>query len=343
VATAHDYSRPLRPDEVVVCVVDPNRRFPSLHEDVSVAGERYCFSVLHVEDQTTPLNLGGRLVRHAIIVDGLDDPRAAYDRHSEFLKAFSSATLAVSYSSVAAFLGSSDEVERLKAETGGRVNFLRPSAESGQYRPALAKLVDNSVCDSVRIKYRPKRRSGDLTSLLGQEHLEFFRQCSRLYREHAMYHRAPTDGFFSVRLSGSSFFITATKTNKAGFDPRRISLVHRYDPETNELEYSGAFLPSSDSVEASLLFTNVPWIGAVLHSHASERFTRNPRYAHKVAVPPMSYGDAELGRRLVDYLKPRPGHDFLIMEDHGELFLSSDGPLSGRLAQIEHTINSNQL
>jgi hypothetical protein len=340
---AHDYSRPLRPDEVVVCLVDVHQHYPSLREDVSAAGAQYGFTVLHVDDPARSPDLGGRLVRHAIIVDGLDDPRATYQRHARFLEAFSSATLAISYSSDASFNACSGEVERLKAEVGGRVNFLRPTAESGRYCPGLAKLVDNAVCDSVRVKYRPKRRCGDLAPWLGSEHLEFFRQCSQLYHEHAMYHRAPTDGFFSARHVGDSFFITATKTDKAELDPRRISLVHRYDPETNVLEYSGEFLPSSDSVEASLLYKNVPWVGAVFHSHASERFTRNPRYAHKVAVPPMSYGDAELGRRLVDHLAGRPRLDFLIMEDHGELFFSGDGPLPDRLAEIESTILSNPL
>ncbi|MFK5970606.1 MAG: class II aldolase/adducin family protein [Candidatus Marithrix sp.] len=161
-------------------------------------------------------------------------------------------------------------------------------------------------------------------------------------RKNNLFHRSSTDGFISLRCSDGGFFITATKTDKIELDFNRISYVHSYDEESNVLTYSGSYLPSSDSVEASVIYTKMPDINAILHTHASPQFTRNPKFSNKIAVPPMRYGEPELGDRLVEFFKSKNTcGDFAIMEDHGELFLSNEIIPKHCIQEIKDTVESN--
>lgn len=196
-----------------------------------------------------------------------------------------------------------------------------------KYIPAKQKLIDNSICDSVRIKYVPKKTDELTEADIPTNIKNFFLKISDLIRVERLYHRASTDGFISIRSPDhgiNSFYVTCTKTDKANIDISRIALINSYDRRTNCLSYKGSYLPSSDSVEAAILYQELSWINGLVHTHASNQFTRNLKYRNRIAVPPSSYGEADLGSRISSFITQSSFTDFVIMEDHGELFLSGE-------------------
>lgn len=335
---AYRYEMPLETDEVLVALRDSKGYFPSLADDIREAAARTRFTFLDLDAPASALRTDGYLLKHAIVVDGDDDPHAAMTRNRDLLEAFDTMTLAMSYSSPQAFVAAGPVVDDLKLRFGSRVNFLRPNRLGSFYRPSLLKLVDNAICDSVRVKYVSARESVD--ACLGAE-VEFFRAMSRLVGEQRLYHRAPTDGYIACRaLDGDGFFVTATKTNKVTLDIHRISRVHGYSRGSNVLRYSGRFLPSSDSVEAAVMFAAMPELTGVLHSHASAAFTRNLSYASRVVSPVCSYGVPEAADAALSFIEFSGYSDFVIMEDHGELFLTRAGSVRDRASEIASVITT---
>ena len=322
----YQYQNPLKPEEVLVGLINKSGIYPSLPEEILKASKQYGFTFRLYETEKFNLDeLSSFKLKHFIVCDGLDDPERVTTKYLELCDSLSSLTLAISYSSKENFDMSKSKIVLLKGKYP-KINYLLPSRVEGTYSyiPTIEKLIDNSICDSVRIKYQAKRQNEDIADTLTKEYKEFFLKASSLIAEKSLFHRAPTDGFISIRSPTQGFFITSTKTNKVDLDLSRVSYVENYDSKTNTLFYSGKYLPSSDSVEASILYERLPHIRAIIHTHASELFTRNPFFSNKIAVPPMRYGEVDLGMRLVDYFESQCFPNYAIMEDHGEIFVCSD-------------------
>ena len=326
-----DYSVKPSPEEVAVDLLSISRsdRVYECVKALGVAGEQYGFIFAEVSSMSQP-RPNGLTLRHLICIAD-----SAYDaelvrRVGQSLAMYDSASIAFSYQDTQSMLAFTDQIEWDKQAYGGRINFLRPDEfQAGQCFVSLQKIVDNAVCDTIRVKYTP-RCAGRMPPLTSFEK-NFFSRASSLYERHHMFLRAPSDGYFALRR-GDGFLITATKSLKTPLDLSRISYVRGFDESTNELEYEGSFLPSSDAVEASIVFRDNPDITCIVHTHASDLFTRNPRYASRVLVPALPYGEPLLGHYIADCV--RMGHDFVIMAEHGEIF-TARGNFSGVFTLIQ--------
>ncbi len=263
----------------------------------------------------------GSEMAHLIVVAGTAFDERLVDAVAERLDSWTSASIAFAYGTRAAMLAAEPRVEAWKVKAGPRLNFLFPDvvADDGRWTVSVQKIIDNAVCDTVRVKYQPVQNARDVE--LPVPVLAYFERASRLYAEEGLYLRAPTDGYFAMRWGGG-FFITATFTDKIQLDPARISLVHGYERASGTLQYSGRYLPSSDAVEAAILLAQRTDYDYLLHTHASRLFTRNPAFRVRALVPPMAYGEPELGDALVAALAQVPD-GFVIMAEHGDLFAGS--------------------
>ncbi|MGE0699428.1 MAG: class II aldolase/adducin family protein [Hyphomicrobiaceae bacterium] len=261
---------------------------------------------------------GGLAMAHLIVrADGPYDEALVGHVAQSLSEGWSTASIAFAYDSEDRMLQAEPAIEGWKRRLSNRLNFLFPDiSDDAGWRVSDHKIVDNAVCDTVRVKYRPDRRSPAVA--VPPRARDFFNGASELYRREHLWLRAPSDGYFAVR-DEAGFLVTATFTDKVDLDPSRISLVHGFDRATNILSYSGPFLPSSDAVEAAVLLAARPDIDYLVHTHASRLFTRNPAYRSRVLVPPMPYGEAALGDRLVQALG-QVGDGFVVMAEHGDLF-----------------------
>lgn len=276
-------------------------------------------------DPTTQQAYDRCLVKHAIVLTDLSDPIKASLQYAPLLDWYYTMSLAISYDNPAKMLHWKETIEGLKKKYNFRINYLRPDiADNRKCITSTEKIVDNLVCDTVRIKYN-SRKDETYKIYLDAPTTFYFNAISKIYMNYKLYHRSPNDGFIALRHS-TGFFITATKTCKSPLDLARISYVHHYDEAKNELFYSGNYLPSSDVVEATLVFRDNPRIIGLVHTHASERYTRNPQFADKIAVERGSYGTPELGRQINSVIKDHLD-DFIILEEHGEVFSLTGNPM----------------
>ena len=316
--------QPGRSEAIVVLLEHSSFAAPvALHRAIDSAGLKYGFAVVHA-DAGSLANRGSELIRHGIL---LADARA-FDEVVELceyhLKHLDTLSLAFNYVDGSTPESVKERIDLIKIKYSGRVNFIRPDISvDNHFAVSLQKIVDNAVCDTVRIKYFPERRQGSITDIPGfQVVAEFFRYASNVYAENSMYHRASSDGYFAMR-AGDGFFITATKTDKIDLDPARISYVHSYSEKSGVLHYTGEYLPSSDSVECYIALEHLNAVRALVHTHASELFTRNSKFKEFVKVPRLPYGEPELGRSLAHALAA-DDRGFVIMDDHGEVFSLCD-------------------
>lgn len=334
----YDYSCALRPDQVCVCLVDYRNwpTFPALASRIRRASERYGFTFAEVDPESAFTDEKPGFAHRLLLVlcDGEFDEQLLQRLCAEALGHYSVISIAFNYPDVEAMLSHAERIEHYKALSEDRINFLRPAAaDDGRMVVPDDKIVDNSICDSVRVKYRPANLDRNPVALpFGAA--EFFRRASELFGEHRLYHRSPSDGYFAIRAEdGSGFYITATKTYKDDLDLRRVAFVEHYDERTNTLHYRGSYLPSSDSVEAAVLLSRRPHIKSIVHTHASTRFTRNPQYRQRVLVGVESYGEPRLGV-LLDKALGLVDDGFVIMEEHGEVFAADEPVVSPTLRSL---------
>lgn len=319
------YARKPRPDEVVVGLAVKDRASlrsggDRLIQAIATAGTSFGFQVAALASVKTAPPAGAPM-SHLIVVDDGPFSEEAVEESIAALATWGTASIAFGYPSRTAMLAAEERVETTKQRSGGRLNLLFPDTErNGWLIASESKIVDNAVCDTVRVKYRPIQRSAKVE--LEQGERRFFFRASELYERRHLYLRAPADGYFALRRE-DGFLITATLTRKIGLDCGRISLVHGYDEATNTLAYSGPFLPSSDAVEAAIVMAGRADARALVHTHASKLFTRNPAYRHRILVPPLAYGEPALGHAIVRAFE-RAGDGFIIMAEHGEVFEGRD-------------------
>jgi len=319
-----------------VTLDDRTNCFAGLPTDISNYGKRYGFQFrANLFSSPSPENLH---LSHLILITEIQKSPSFWDDLKDDIlwisEAYSSATICISYEDIAEFRKASKVIDTWKQEFGPSINFLRPDDRREPILPNYTKILDNSVCDTVRVKYKALRRSSSTDCPIAVH--DFFTSCSSLYEDQVLYHRAPTDGFFCCKHK-DRIFITSTRTNKIQLDTSRIAEIHHYDEEKNEITYSGAFLPSSDSVEACVLLSRMPHITALLHIHASDKITRNPKMHTHIVVPPLPYGERELGHSLADALIART-RSWGIMEDHGEIFAAHTLNLSEAFLDIKSTV-----
>ncbi|MFP2961000.1 class II aldolase/adducin family protein [Myxococcus sp. 1LA] len=320
-----DYSHKPPPESVIVHLArEPGSPYGvELEEALSQRAQRYGFTFTNVPHLLgeTPLS-SGATIRHIIYCTTGGFSWGTVERLAHLLQSYSTVSIAFTYASRSEMLLAEANVSQAKARFGDRLNFLMPDdCDSRGARASLDKLADNAVCDSVRIKYMPVSRSVSLPEVDARAR-DYFQRSARLYGEYRLFHRSPTDGYFAVRAA-DGFLITATKTHKIDFDGRRLAFVHDYDEARNTLEYSGAYLPSSDAVEASVVFRECPDIQYLYHTHASRLFTRNPAFQHWMRVGRLPYGEPELGRQLAAAVHDSADEGCVIMEEHGEVFFGT--------------------
>lgn len=280
------------------------------------ASARFGFR-LHVVDTVEPPYRDAPPIRHLILVDDRPFDPDTVAAVEGLLGLYTSASIAFAYPSAPALWAAETAVEAVKARCGLSLNIFFPDVVAdGWIVVSDQKIADNAVCDTVRVKYDPLQEGGD--AALSDTEARFFLAASRVFADEGLFLRAPTDGYLALRRD-TGFLITATRTDKVALDLQRISHVTGYDRSANRIRYNGAFLPSSDSVEAAVILGADPSIRAIVHTHASRLFTRNPAYAGRRLVPPMPYGEPALGDAVAAALS-RAGDGFLIMEDHGEIF-----------------------
>lgn len=319
------YDRRLAKEEAAVALLIHPSCSPagSLLDTLRCASERFGFTLEIVESATNGAEVE-RVVRHGILLADATFYREILDSCPEHLRSLDTLSIAFEYPATTPPSNSRTFIDVDKERFSGRLNFIRPNTFDGaRYRVSPQKIVDNAICDTIRVKYTPVCNGRSVTKLPDFEAaVAFFRYASAVYAENSMYHRASSDGYFAFR-SDEGFFVTATKTCKINLDDQRISYVHTFDEMSSRLVYSGSFLPSSDSVECWIALHRLPNVQAMVHTHASELFTRNPSYRRYVKVPELPYGEADLGHRLGDALAVDP-HGFVIMEDHGEVFAMAE-------------------
>jgi hypothetical protein len=319
-----DYSRKLLPHEVRVSFTAVGYDcFPTdLVVALEVYGNQYgftfdCINIDCVLEYPVPY-----VLNHLICLSTQPYDPILVERCAKLLDMYNTISLGFTYPDATSMLAARPAIEKDKKVFKDRINFLRPDISTdGIWHISHQKILDNAVCDSVRVKFSAIK----ILNRVGTdaiEHVEpFLLAASNVYQKFSLFHRSATDGYFAMRL-GDSFVITATKTNKVELDMDRVCLVYKYDEIKNTIYYAGNFLPSSDSVEAAIIFRELPSISTLIHTHASDRFTRNPNFATLLKVPPLPYGETALGYSLVQSLKEsRDG--FVIMEEHGEVFADS--------------------
>tara|TARA_Y100000588_G_C14162416_1_gene885403 strand:+ start:50 stop:1078 length:1029 start_codon:yes stop_codon:yes gene_type:complete len=258
------------------------------------------------------------LFRHLLILERSDNIDDAMNQYEKLFSSYNCISIAFIYSSTDAMNKAKDSIDRLKLVYGDRVNFLRPDTYlNNSWFCSRLKTLDNAICDTIRIKYNPKKISG-VTPFITHEIKKWFNSMSEFYTNYKLYHRSASDGFFAIRY-GDGILITSTKTYKNPLNCERISYIHDYDEKTNTLSYSGQYLPSSDSVEAWVVFQENSDITSIVHTHASDSITRNPKFKDKIKVAKGTYGDPLIGHEINKCIRNYL-NDFFILEEHGEYF-----------------------
>lgn len=330
-----EYRERFAPDNVEVILVGVEE-YPCGHlilENIQYMSKKAEFKLTVIKDffDITDNYSNNIICRHAIILCSSAYDDKVVERVRSSLKFLSSASIAFTYHSVGELQTGARQIELFKEANGDRINFLRPDEErENVYFVSAQKLADNAVCDTVRVKYLPHRVNEPVE--LQAHEKKWFEEAAALYSEHSLFHRSSFDGYFAFRRS-DGFLITATKTEKSALDLSRISHVVRYEVQTNTIYYAGEFLPSSDAVEAAILFDGHPQLMSVLHSHASTLFTRNRSANFDAVVPVLPYGEPQLGLALLSASR-RNGFEVILMQEHGELFIDTDDDTSATIQRI---------
>lgn len=260
----YNYQRKLSKEEVLV-VLDscPAGRRSAIEEGLLTSASRFGFSFQSAQRLSL---VGQYLLRHAFLVSDSSYDDKVVARAAELIEnGFASIAVAFEYESHDSMLNARRHIDGAKARYGGRVNFLRPDSSDGErWWVSDSKIFDNSVCDTVRVKYIPKQIEDD-DYAVSQEAKAFFVGVMQIIREKELFHRSETDGYIAYRDQCGTY-ITCTKTPKTEYRGDRISKILDYDEESNILSYIGNFLPSSDAVEAHIAFKHCPSVTAIVHT-----------------------------------------------------------------------------
>jgi ribulose-5-phosphate 4-epimerase/fuculose-1-phosphate aldolase len=134
----------------------------------------------------------------------------------------------------------------------------------------------------------------------------------------------------SYRTDGNSLIIT-----RSGMIPeRRLAvenyvLIEKFDRRSGKFSTKGVYAPSSESILHSLVYSERPAVGAIMHGHSKLL----EQYAEELAIPVtasfLPYGTDELAESALNLLIYRG--DFIILKDHGFVAVGADIAATGGL------------
>lgn len=326
---AYRYAHKLLPSDAVIHleIHDRLKLRDRLRARAEAAARRYGFVI---SDDDRGVVAGGRsdrhrLRHHLLVWDAPFDPDVVRSTVERIGVEHDTASIAFAFPDDVTSQASRTSIEAAKVQSHDLLNIICPDQHSETATfVSDYKLTQTMVAESVRVRYQPRQTSPALPAGLREQVLPFFREASRRYGEHRLWHRGRMDGCIALRCE-EGIAITATRTSKAPLEPDRIVLVEGYDEATNTVAYCGPALPSSDSVELVVLASQRPDLCAFLHTHASDLITRNPAFVGGVRVGVRPSGEPALGHELVAVLRDHD-QDLVVLEEHGELFV---GPSPG--------------
>jgi hypothetical protein len=323
---AHEYTRALEPEDVRVDLVvdDALGLRAELSDLVSGAGQRFGFTVRSTRS-SVPDALAEAdpvpVLRHLIVVADRDFDDHLVERAAHLLTStYHSVDLVFGYPTAASSAAAARRITALKGRLADRVNFPRPDHVTGRGWHVVSnrKVAEEAASNTVRVKYRPCRVAERLPPGWVQRVWPYFRVAARTFCAQRLYHRGTSDGYLAVRTP-EGLAITATKTYKDRIHPGRIVLVHGYAEDTNTVTYTGPVLPSTEAVELSIVAHRLPELTSFVHTHGSDLFVRNPRFAGLHRIGRALSGLPATGHALASAMAGRD-RGLIILEEHGELF-----------------------
>ncbi len=133
-------------------------------------------------------------------------------------------------------------------------------------------------------------------------------------RDNGLNHSDSFAGAIAIRF-GKGMIINASKTDKYQIGSNHVCYVENYHTETNEIEYIGDSMPSSESLVANLIFQEFPAINLLLHFHY-KAMTYSPKLDFYKTNKYVSYSTVEEAQAMVEKL--RETGNFVIAFGHGE-------------------------
>lgn len=119
-------------------------------------------------------------------------------------------------------------------------------------------------------------------------------------------------GNVSIRLesgNADSFIISGTQTG--GMDslfPEHYAIVKTFDPATNSVVAEGVVRPSSESLTHGSLYRMSRAIGAVIHAHSPEIWTRADSIGIPVTHRDVRYGTPEMAEEVCRLFQNTPAN-----------------------------------
>lgn len=195
-----------------------------------------------------------------------------------------------------------------------------------------ADIVDNLVCETIRLKYMAEKDTSDEAEAaltIGQsEAIDDVYDLSRIYDEYGLWHRSTTDGAFMVHTS-QGWLTTQTKTDKTMAGIGNMSLVRDYSPLHNSVAYVGDKLPSSDVPEFLVagdymreVMRRHKDIKLVAHFHHNPT-TRSNAFPEIRTAKNIEYGVFESGPEIIQQWRKRINQYGMILKEHGVLWVGS--------------------
>lgn len=152
------------------------------------------------------------------------------------------------------------------------------------------------------------------TQINPQSAIAEMREIGWYLRDKGLNHSDSFAGALAIRF-GKGAIINASKTDKYQISNNNICYVENYRPETNEIEYIGHCMPSSESLVTNLIFQEFPAINLLLHFH-HKKMTNSPKLDFYKTSKYVSYSIVEEAKTIVEKL--RETGNFVIAFGHGE-------------------------
>jgi hypothetical protein len=152
------------------------------------------------------------------------------------------------------------------------------------------------------------------TQINPQAAIAEMREIGWYLRDKGLNHSDSFSGAIAIRF-GNGMIINASKTDKYQIGSNHVCYVENYRPETNEIEYIGHSMPSSESLVANLIFQEFPAINLLLHFH-HKTMTYSPKLDFYKTSKYVSYSIVEEAKTIVEKL--RETNNFVIAYGHGE-------------------------
>ena len=141
-------------------------------------------------------------------------------------------------------------------------------------------------------------------------------------------------GNLSVRDADGSIFVTGTQTGEvAHLGPEHVARVTDFDIASNRVACEGAVQASSETMSHLALYEVDSAIGAVIHVHARDAWSRLRDHAPTTdaAVP---YGTPAMARALAALARAMPDGGVLVMGGHPDGIIAYGADLEATAARL---------